>query len=147
MTQGKFDKIFIGQPDCFVQLQLKHVVLLDFYRIFDGHNLLSLKKGLGQFVHQGCLATSDWTSKEIETTLPILLAQFFNILKPKMQILLLIVQQTNNQTLMPPIISHGRQTQRRHLLPMLIVARAQLTTSLLSYVHTRYKLKMTNHSS
>ena len=63
MPERQFDQIFIGQANRFIQLQLEHVFLLDLDRIFNGHNLLPFKQRLGQFVHQGRLATSDWTCK------------------------------------------------------------------------------------
>ena len=84
MPERQFDQIFIGQANRLIQLQLEHVFLLDFYWIFNGHDLLPLKEGLGQFVHQSRLATADWTCKEIEAPLLVLPTQFVHILKPEM---------------------------------------------------------------
>ena len=46
MSERQFDQIFIGQSNRLIQLQLEHVVLLDFDRIFDRHDLLPHKQRL-----------------------------------------------------------------------------------------------------
>ena len=43
MAQGEFDQVVIGHADLVIQLKLKHIILLDFDRVFNRHDLLVRK--------------------------------------------------------------------------------------------------------
>ena len=43
MAQGKFDQVVIGHANLVIQLELKHILLLDLDRIFNRHDLLVRK--------------------------------------------------------------------------------------------------------
>ena len=63
MAQRQFNQAIISHANRFIELQLQHLFLLNFYGIFNRHDLLPRKFFLGQGMHQCCLPRSDWTRK------------------------------------------------------------------------------------
>ena len=68
MPQGQLDQIVIGCPNGFIELELEHIVLLDFHRILDGQYLLFGKFQPGKVIHEGSFARADWTRKKVESS-------------------------------------------------------------------------------
>ncbi len=124
--ERQFDQIFDSQANAFIQLATGACLPAWSRQDLNGHNLLPFKT----WPPASRSSAPDWPQIWVPVACTCLPSSFISW-NQKMQILphRATNEWPNSHAL---IISYGRQTQRRLLLPMLIVARTQLTAPLFS---------------